>query len=164
MYVPNSVKFGVCLSLLPLTFTGCGSSVTAARSEVKGIVSMDGQPLAGAEVKLISEKSTGFARTNDAGQFQLVQAVPPGNYRVVISKIEGLANQAQQALPAEQGLDAGQLDAIAMTRRANPQMGAAPVKPKELVPASFSDMQLTQLTLEVPKGGVPNADFKLTSR
>lgn len=166
MNLTFGLRIGVCAALLPFSLVGCGNSLAPSnRSEVKGFVSLDGQPLAGAEVKLISDKSTGFATTNDAGQFQLVQAVHPGSYRVVISKLEGLASQAQQqTLPAEQGLDAGQLDAIAMTRKANPQMGAAPTRPKELIPPSFSDLQLTQLSVDVPRGGLPNADFKLTSR
>lgn len=167
MNVSYAFKVCVCSALLPLALVGCGGNLKPSnRSEVKGMVSLDGQPLAGAEVKLVSEKSSGFGRTDETGQFQLVQAVPPGQYRVIISKLDGLAAQAQQQIhPAEQGLDAGQMEAISMAKRTSTgQYQPYQAGPKELVPPNFSNLELTQLSIDVPKGGVPNADFKLTSR
>lgn len=141
---------------------GCGGSGKAKVFDVSGMVTMDAKPLAGAEIKLISDKVTGFGRTGAEGKFQLVQGVPAGTYKVVISKIEG--KPAQKLLtPAEEALDDGQKAAIEFSRTPSGE-GALVQGPKETVPADFSNFQQTKLTLDVPTGGTTTADFKLTSQ
>ncbi len=142
---------------------GCGDSGKAKVFDVSGMVTMDAKPLAGAEIKLISDKVTGFGRTGAEGKFQLVQGVPAGTYKVVISKVEGKPAE-KKLTPAEEALDDGQKAAIEFSRTPSGQGAAAAQGPKEIVPADFSNLQQTKLSIDVPSGGTTTADFKLTSQ
>lgn len=145
---------------------GCGGKAQSGLVDVSGMVTLDAKPLSGAEVKLVSDKVTGFARTGTEGKFQLVQGVPPGTYKVVISKIEGGQSGERKLAPGEEKLDPGQLGAIEIAQETDPkQTGKASYQsPKETIPADFSSLQQTKLSLDVPKTGTKTADFKLTSQ
>lgn len=154
-----TLKFTAAM-LLVAASCGCGGAPASTRVDVSGAVTMDGQPLAGAEVKFLGTKASGYGKTRADGKFDLVQGVDPGTYKVVISKIEGQA-QAVAALP--EGLDAGQLEAI----QAAEQMDSKAPKakpPRELIPADYSNADLTKLSFEVPADGTKTADFKITSQ
>ena len=145
---------------------GCSGKGPGGIVDVSGMVTLDAKPLSGAEVKLVSDKATGFARTGTEGKFQLVQGVPPGTYKVVISKIEGGQGAERKLAPGEEQLDPGQLGAIEIAQETDPKQAgkANHQRPKETIPADFSSLQQTKLSLDVPATGTKTADFKLTSQ
>lgn len=155
--------------LLPLSLmllSGCGSSTQSSGVEVSGIVMMDGQPLDAADITFISDKSSGSGRTDASGKFSLIQPVPAGSYRVVVSRLDGATQPVMAAVGAAEGLDAGQLSAMAFSAANDPtrRKPARPVMPKQLVPPIFSDPQQTTLSIDIPEDGTESADFQLTSR
>lgn len=160
----------VVLAAFLLIGSGCGgegASGGRAIENVAGVVTIDGSPLEGAEIKLLSQASSGFGKTGTGGKYQLVQGVPAGNYKVIISKIEGGAQPGAIApKPGEEQLDAGQFAAIDAAQQADPSKAKRPgtAAPKETIPADYSHPGTTKLSLDVPKGGLKDADFKITSK
>lgn len=155
--------------LMPLSLmllAGCGSSTPSSGVEVSGIVTMDGQPLDAADITFISDKSSGSGRTDASGKFSLIQPVPAGSYRVVVSRLDGATQPVMAATGAAEGLDAGQLSAMAFSAANDPtrRKPARSIAPKQLVPSAFSDPQQTTLSIEIPEDGTESADFQLTSR
>ncbi|MFI4875746.1 MAG: carboxypeptidase-like regulatory domain-containing protein [Blastopirellula sp. JB062] len=68
-----------CAGLL----SGCSNS--DQQSQVKGAVSLDGQPLAHATVTLINDElGVGGSATVENGQFQFAAELPPGSYLIEI--------------------------------------------------------------------------------
>ncbi len=154
-------------SLIGIGCSGDGASGSRAVESVAGVVMLDGSPLEGAEIKLISQNSSGFGKTGPGGKYQLVQGVPAGSYKVVISKIEGgVKPGAITPKPGEEQLDAGQFAAIAAAEQSDPTKAKRPGSSdaKETIPADYSHPGMTKLALEVPKGGLKDADFKITSK
>ena len=83
---------------------GCAGKPPASPSAVKkapvsGTVTMGGKPLADAEVYFFTDKFTGFAKTNDDGQYVLAQGAAIGANKVYISKFEGGAAAAAASDP-----------------------------------------------------------------
>jgi hypothetical protein len=81
--------------LLALLASGCGSGPELA---VHGVVTLDGVPLDGAAVTFYPEEKAGgtggSARTGTDGKFVLVgpkrqAGLPPGKYKVTVSKLKG---------------------------------------------------------------------------
>lgn len=158
------VKRVVVLCALSL-LSGCGSGSSTSRVEVSGRILMDGQPLGGAEVTLFSDKNSGYGRTDAEGHFTLVRGIDPGDYKVVVSKMTEAA-PVLVASAANEGLDAGQLQAIALatlndTTRRIPNR---PALPKQLIPANYSNPETTQLSLEITENGLKGTEFNLTSK
>lgn len=155
--------------LMPLSLmllAGCGSSTPSNGVEVSGMVMMDGQPLDAADITFISDKSSGSGRTDASGKFSLIQPVPAGSYRVVVSRLDGATQPVMAAAGAAEGLDAGQLSAMAFSAANDPtrRKPARPAAPKQVVPPIFSDPQQTTLSIDIPEDGTESADFQLTSR
>lgn len=149
----------VCL-MATCAVSGCGTGdVNAVRTvRVSGIVSLEGKPLAGAEVHFVSEKFSGYGMTNSEGKYDLVQGAVAGNNKVFISKIEGGKN-----LDTAVAADVEQLRTIADSFKQDPSStkpNPADV-PHEVLPAQYSDPQETKLTFPVPEGGTTSADFRL---
>ncbi|MDX1968477.1 MAG: carboxypeptidase-like regulatory domain-containing protein [Planctomycetaceae bacterium] len=80
--------------LLMCAVPGCGSDQGFEVVPVTGVVTLDDQPLAEADVTAIPTHTTpglgGAARTNEQGQFQLFHArgergLPPGDYKLTVS-------------------------------------------------------------------------------
>lgn len=148
----------VCAIALTGLLGGCGSggSSTVRTARVSGVVTLDGKPLAGAEVRFVGDKFTGFGVTNSEGKYALVQGAVPGTNKVSISKIEGGKNV--DSAVAE---DLEQL----RTAAAAAQSGGAKIDlkniPHEIVPSQYSDPMKTKLTFPVPEGGSTSADFQL---
>ena len=127
---------------------GCGSNKFAP---VSGTVTLNGQPLANASVSFqpvapggTVEAGVGSSgKTGPNGEFTLVSSTGQtgavvGQHRVRISALEK---------------QAGETDA-------RPPRGGWPMKDK--VPAKYNNK--SELTVDVPSGGTPNANFELRSR
>lgn len=73
--------------------SGCGWGGGGGLGQVRGTVTLDGNPLPGAEVLFTSEEGEGRApkgRTDEAGRYELKMSLdqrgaPPGHYKVWIS-------------------------------------------------------------------------------
>jgi len=160
------MKKYVLMPLSLMLLAGCGSSTPSSGVEVSGIVMMDGQPLDAADITFISDKSSGSGRTDASGKFSLIQPVPAGSYRVVVSRLDGATQPVMAAAAgAAEGLDAGQLSAMAFSAANDPtrRKPASQTAPKQMVPPIFSDPQQTTLSIEIPQDGTESADFQLTS-
>lgn len=141
-----------------LALAGCGKAKkgpTFDMTPVTGTVILDGKPLADAEVAFYLQGTApegyyGSGATTDVeGKYALksgeAPGAVPGQYKVTISRIVD-ANGA--AIVAEEGMDAEQL-----------KMGGSA---KESIPAKYSDLEQTELTVLVEKGKSEGYDFPLT--
>lgn len=97
--------------LVLVALSGCG---TKKMVPVKGLVKLDGAPLAGATIRFIgtdggtSRPMTGISKSD--GTFQMTtfasnDGVPPGEYRVIVTKTEGkpdpkLEEASSEGVPA----------------------------------------------------------------
>jgi len=97
---------GFTLLCFSASFVGCGKPQGI---EVKGAVSLDGRPLSGAQVKLLSQGASGqtlhTAATDLQGNFLIKNsgdaktAILPGKYIVLISKVTGGMGSAVNEVP-----------------------------------------------------------------
>lgn len=148
-----------------LLFTGCGRDSNSV--DVSGQVTMNGQPLAGADVTFISDSFAGFGKTDAEGRYELVQGAFAGSNRVVISlidpsKLPGTGG-IQFSDDPEAGLDRGQMDAMLLVGAPNDPRRSTNLT-GETIPPDYSDIEKTKLTFVVPEGGSDSADFKLVSQ
>ena len=155
--------------LLPLT--GCGKKLTP----VTGVVTLDGKPVAGASVTLVSEdgKDNPTALTDDSGNFTVESrdgpGAHPGNYKVVVAKypkVEGAVSPADQeagkvdkdyAKQMMKEADAGKAGkaGAAKTRPGMPMPGGSSVGSgaKSELPEVYASSEKTPLTIKVPADG-----------
>lgn len=151
-----------CVALLFIVATsllcsGCGSGDQVS---VEGVITLDGQPLAGAQVtfdqpELGPKENKGYiGRTDDQGHYVLRpmrgedSGVSPGKYRVLLTTAV--------------------LDPNAPAPTTRPAAGSttiffpeSPPPPPERIPPAYRG---GKLTFEVPSGGTTSADFKLVSK
>ncbi len=137
--------------VLCLLIAGCSAKPTEPSAE--GVVTLDGQPLANANVQLVPQGNTkgqtGFAKTDAAGKFIIgsadgkQQGTAPGEYKVVISK--HVKPDGTDYLP-------------------KPDEDPMLANYKELLPAAYSNHEQSQLRTEVPAGGTKTLEFKLKSK
>jgi len=158
----RNIAFVLCLSFV----IGCGGSRGPETVDVSGTITLDGNPLAGADVHFIGENFAGYGRTNAAGEFELVQGAVPGENRVTISLIDKSKIPGAGAIEfsdnPDDGMDAGQMEAMIDPTVA--ARGARSVSPTgETLPSHYSDAATTQLKFVVPGGGSDSANFKLSS-
>jgi len=127
--------FALGCSLLLLA--GCGGGGTV----VKGQVLFEGQPLAGARVKLESgKKSTGFgaygATTDEKGNFEIrslgPKSIKPGSYLITVTKYVDKKGAAPSAEDYEQMLARGDL--------------------KSAIPLAYTDTDSTPLFADIKEG------------
>jgi hypothetical protein len=140
---------------------GCAGKPPSSPSAVKkvpvsGTVTLGGKPLADAEVYFFTQKFTGFAKTNDDGNYILAQGAAIGANKVYISKLEGGSAVAAVNDPALALDDPTQTEIANQAQRSTGKKG-----PKQLIPPQFSSEKTTKLTLDVPEGGVKDANFNL---
>lgn len=137
--------------------SGCGPKhVGPPTAKVSGVVTMGGKPLEGAEVHFITETFAGsVGKTNAEGRYTLPTGAAIGANKVFITKMEG--GSGMDFNNPDEGMDAGQLDAMATGG------GPAPgvVLPKELVPEDYSKPEKTLLKFDVPAGGTDAANFDI---
>lgn len=139
---------------------GCGGEGGGPKTaRVSGTVTLQGKPLDGAAVYFMTDKFSGFGRTNAEGKYELVQGAVPGKNKVYISK-RGLPEGVNP--DPESGLDLGQVDAAEAVGVNDPTpKGAKKKTSADLVPEEFSNPQKSQLSFDVPAGGSTTADFRL---
>src|SRR5262245_39083868 len=131
--------FRGCGLLALLLLTGCGSSGPA---RVRGVVKLDGEPVAGAAVTFVAQDPGGrhaYGSTNENGEFELSTTKPgdgvlPGKYKVVIQ-------------PPGEGGGSTPFD----------DTDKPPAKPKALsgprIPVKYTVPAQTPLTQDVPTKG-----------
>lgn len=134
-----------CLLFLGAGLLGCGKGVPSA---VSGKVLLDGQPLAGASVQLVSSGNDTLGMhsqtTDSSGNFRFAETgssnnpIQPGSYVVLVSKTE---------LPP---------DAASMPGGG---MGAS----RELVPAVYQDRAQSPLKVEITGANTELPPFELKS-
>ena len=150
------MNFGF-MTWLMLFSVGCGASDGPRRVPVAGTVTMDGAPLAGAEVSLYAEGEARVATTDKDGFYQIAGGAQSLKYVVVISKFDG-AGAVQ--LDAAAGMDSGQLEAM---QSADPTGATLSAVAKQLVPDRYSNRESSELSVMVPLDGTQSADFVLVS-
>jgi hypothetical protein len=125
-------------------------------------VYLDGQPLEGASVNFVSTsgKFAAFGRTGKDGHYELAQGAVVGENKVHITKLEGEGVQ----LNPEEGMDEGQLEAMAIANTDGDSGTPISAVPKPLIPPHYSDPEKSELTYNVPAGGSSAATFRLTSQ
>ncbi len=157
-----------CAALfLTLAVTGCSSSssgppiptFSGEGIPISGVVKLDGEPLADANITFIRESTgkegvmSGSGKTDMSGKYAVrtggQPGVPPGRYRVVVSKLATKDGSPFVPNP-EQGLDLEQARLNGMVR--------------EAVPAKFSDVGRSTLSVEVTSGQDPKQDFDLKTK
>jgi hypothetical protein len=132
------------LCVLLILFAGC-SKTDPSLVPVSGTVTLNDQPLANATVTFIPKDGTpgfgGLGKTDAAGKYKLrgsrddATGIPPGEYRVVISKrlmpdgSEVLANDNTPPMnsPAKESLPAAYSSMAASTLSATVRHGDGPV-------------------------------------
>ena len=155
--------------------------------EVAGVVYLDGQPLANAEVFFIADKPNSaddakeeqnqslqraHGRTDESGRYELVSGAIPGSYRVIVRALVGGNHESIVPGLGSDGLDIAQLEAASSAietaqrsaaqnygyrARRQPRTEA----PKALPPV-YSSAEHTVLSMAVPEAGTENADLQLS--
>jgi hypothetical protein len=137
------------LGVFVCVVAGCGKPPARAPIQqvpVKGVVTLDGKPLAGAEVVFTSPSLAVFtAATKDDGSFQLSnsfggETVCKGPCKVTIGK---------WVMP----------EGATLEPNVSPQLQGA----KQLLPPKYSDPETTTLAKDVPEAG-GDFKFELTSQ
>jgi hypothetical protein len=135
---------------------GCdGGTSGAGLVPVSGQVTLDGEPLAGAQVIYIPARQDGqavtaTATTDNRGNYSLLTNIGPGAmpgaYRVIVSKYVGSDDK-----PISQSLEG-----------ASPTHVMDSSKAKQALPSRYSDSEQTELQLEVVASGDNKHKLELT--
>ncbi|QDU76085.1 hypothetical protein Pan97_31300 [Bremerella volcania] len=149
MRINLTVFFYLAAPLIIASAAGCsGNAAGLHLVPAKGTITLDGTPLAGADVEFTPENvkvnedglggSSGFANTDDSGHFEMYTAsyagVQPGEYRVRINK-------------------------ISQPEITNPE--ARVPKGKEMVPPQYNTQ--SDLIVEIDDDGNTDLNFELKS-
>ena len=147
--------------------SGCGgggkpkvySPQFADAVQVKGTLTLDGQPVPEANITFVFEGTPpkGFVSagglTDSSGKYQVRSGdklgMPPGRYKVVIHRW-GTADGKPFKENSESGMDLEQAKLAGIV--------------KELIPAKYSDAEQSQLTVEITKDQKDPVNFELTSK
>lgn len=116
----------------------------------EGIVKHSGDPLAGATIVFVPESPDGLAAsaiTDSAGRFQLMAFPPqrgavPGQYKILLTKVEQVPIQKSAGSPAA----------------AHSDPGTAP--PNQMLPEKYGNPQSSGLSADIPPEG--KRDFLIT--
>ena len=151
----RSLAFLPLVLLLSSLSVGCGGDVSDAPKTVpvSGIITLDGNPLAGANVLYVptDPKVNAFSGTTNAeGKYSLSQGLNkgavPGSYKVVV---EHFVKADGATVPAELSAD---LEQMKMAGLAKPSL-----------PDKYMNYASTDLTATVEAAKADGYDFKLTS-
>jgi len=143
----------VCLLAIGLAAAGgCGPSTGHLPKTVpaKGVVTLDGKPVEGAQVVLVpaNEGTTGaFGTSNSSGRFSLrafneKDGAVPGDYKVQVSKT------VEVKLPGGKG----SVD------------GGDPVRFDYGVPARYTGVKTSGLTVTIPDSGISDIQLTLSTK
>ena len=155
----------VMIGIVAVHSTGCAEKGAGARArvpvyKVKGRVTFNGNPIAGAAVSFspTGSQPAAVGRTNDDGEFSLTtyragDGAAEGDFKVMISLIE----ETQAAAPEEaHGTTPGQ------TYNSGTVHGATKRKSGgSILPLKYSDVTQTPLTATVRSGEANEAIFDL---
>jgi len=154
---------GALLALAALV--GCGGK-KGDFATVSGVVTYNGDPVEGAKVIFhstveVEGKPGGSygALTDSQGKYVIAAVgkdpgIPPGLYKVTITKYEG-----KGVAPGE-GMDAGQTDAMASDTGVAVTKGMV----KNHLPDQYATVQNTKLSTTVEVGKNENVNFNLTTK
>jgi hypothetical protein len=127
-----------------LLLAGCGGASISGLVPVTGKVTLDGQPLSGAQVVFVPSGGTGraaSAATDASGVYSLVtntdKGAMPGNYKVQVNYIT--RPDGTPITTFEEGMDITQLEASGQA--------------KQILPPRYSDHQQSELSFEVKSSG-----------
>jgi len=140
----------------------CLSSGCSSKKPVNILVTMDGKGVEGATVTLNGEglSSPVIAVTGADGTATLDSArkdgVPPGSYKVTVSKIKGVGG-------VDAPIDPSSKDALKFMKMKSGGPGGQGPAPKSELPAVYNDPKGTPLTLKVPPDSNP-VEFKLNAK
>jgi len=134
--------------------SGCSEGKKYSTAPVAGTVTVDGQPIAYADVYFVGNGMNAFAKTDAQGKYQLPHGAVLGENIVYFSKFIGGTSGPQEAI------DSGQMEAMVAAQ------GAAGMRsgPKQMIPAPHSDPANSKTSFTVPREGTASADFDLTSK
>jgi len=154
--------FAWATGLLALTLViGCGKSGSFAT--VSGTVTYNGNPVEGAKVvfhstvEVAGKPSPSYAAATDSqGKYVIATngkdpGIPPGLYKLTITKYEGKGANAPQ-----EGLDPGQLDAIASDQGFTAKTGI-----KNLLPDQYATTENSKLSATLEPGKNADVNFAL---
>lgn len=143
--------FLICLAAMAC---GCSKSSKFDLAPVAGTVTLDGQPLADADVTFFYQGSSapGYristGKTDPAGKYELKAGAKPGavpgDFKVTVSRI---VSKDGATVNLDEGMDMTQLE----------MQGLA----KQSLPEKYSDYEKTELSAKVEKGKSDGYDFPL---
>jgi hypothetical protein len=158
--------FARATGLIALTAViGC-SGKSGNFATVSGIVTYNGSPVQGATVAFHStvevegKKQPSYAAlTDSSGKYVIASAgkdpgIPPGMYKVTVVKMEGKGIDLSQ-----EGMDAGQLEAMASDTGAS--VKGAPV---HLLPKEYATTGSTKLSVTLETGKNTDVNFTLKGK
>jgi hypothetical protein len=134
----------IVVASLVCVVAGCGEGVgISGLAPVQGKVTLDGQPLSGAQVVFVPVDPAGRASvgaTDGDGNYEIVtntdKGAMPGSYRVAVSYL--VRPDGSPITSVEEGMDATQLEASGQA--------------KQGLPTRYSDPLQTELKFEVKPG------------
>ena len=143
-----------CLCSAGCTERPYGLKSSVKKAPVTGIVMMNGEPLADAEVFFYTERFTGFGKTDSEGKYKLFEGAAIGPNTVFFSKLKH--DRAAHSEPAFPSLlnDPMQAEIAEKTRNPVPRR-----PPEQLVPQEYTSETTSDLTIDVPAHGATDADF-----
>ncbi|MHC4879955.1 MAG: transthyretin-like family protein [Planctomycetota bacterium] len=162
-----NLVFANCLVLV-VVMMGCGGSGQSApvpTASVSGKVTLDGKPLNGATVTFFTDQWSSVGKTNNDGEFKLVQGAAVGENKVTISKVDKSRLEGVEfSENPEDGLDEGQLAAANLGDASGAVgIGDPSVPLGELIGGDYSNPGSTILTFNVSEAGTTEATFDLTA-
>jgi hypothetical protein len=127
-----------------ILLAGCEPAANPDMVPVKGTVTYKDKPVAGANVVFQSSEQGSFGVTDEQGRFQLQtfapgDGAPPGEYKVLISKMQITVPEFDQG---------------------DPQY-VPPPPPKHLIPAKYADANTSGLRVTLVKGEPKDIPFEL---
>lgn len=138
---------------------------------VSGIVFLDGQPLAQADVFLVGIESSNaaarsFARTDNSGHFEVTKPLPPGEYKVVVRRLIGDSVESVLILTADEYLidptqEEARTNALSDKHR-NELQTTSILTPLQQLPEIYSSPQHTVIRIRVPQPDSKAADIHLS--
>jgi hypothetical protein len=135
---------------------GCaGGDDGPPRASVSGKLTVKGKPVSGVDVHFVNPdfpQHGSYAKTDEEGNFRLVQGAVVGVNTVFFSKVTGNAAMTDE----EGGMDAGQFAAMA---EGNPEIARQAVI-EQVIPPEYAT-SASKLTFNVPEGGTSSANFEL---
>jgi hypothetical protein len=154
-YFPAVVWAGLlCLCGISCTERPQDLKTMVKKAPVSGVIVMDGEPLADAEVFFYTERFTGYGKTDAEGKYKLLEGAAVGLNKVFFSKRDKIGASDS---PVSGGFT---LDDPMQAEIANQARDPVPRKPPaQQVSKEYASEQTTDLTFEVPTRGAKDADF-----